>query len=441
MIKIIIIVLFIIPLNFKIYWLNQLVYFYTIFIIVLMFNWLDFYSNIRFFIGIDLLSILLIILRIWICSLMLLARLKVKNTYNKYLFLILINIILLVLILTFSRLNLFIFYLFFEISLIPTLLLILGWGYQPERIQAGLYLLFYTLLASLPLLVGIFYIYNMRNTLRFCLLNLLRYNNIYLYLRFNIVFLVKFPIYLFHLWLPKAHVEAPIRGSIILAGVILKLGGYGIIRLIILFQGILSINRYFILIRIIGGCLISLVCLRQRDIKSLIAYSSVAHIRLVIGGIITINYWGIIGALGIMVAHGLCSSGIFCLANISYERVISRRLFINKGLINLIPSIRFWWFLLRASNMAAPPSLNLFREVILLSSLISWRKILIISLIIMSFFRAGYSLYLYSYRQHGKFYSGLYSFSIGSIREYLLLILHWLPLNLFILKRDLLIWI
>lgn len=130
---------------------------------------------------------------------MILARYKVKFLKNKSLFLIIINILLLILILTFSSINLFIFYLYFEISLIPTLLLILGWGYQPERIQAGLYLLFYTLLGSLPILVGIFYLYNIEKRLDFNLLNVTRFRNLYLYFRFNIVFLIKFPIYIFHL--------------------------------------------------------------------------------------------------------------------------------------------------------------------------------------------------------------------------------------------------
>lgn len=124
----------------------------------------------------------------------------------------------------------------------------------------------------------------------------------------------------------------------ILAGVILKLGGYGLIRLIVLFLSVrVHINYIIIAISLFGGFVVSLICIRQTDIKSLIAYSSVAHMGLVLGGIMTLRDWGIIGAFVIIVAHGLCSSGLFCLANINYERLMSRSLFLNKGLINLIP--------------------------------------------------------------------------------------------------------
>nr|AML25934.1 NADH dehydrogenase subunit 4 [Staphylinidae sp. BMNH 1274219] len=442
MMKFLLFMLFMIPLNFKKFWYNQLIYFYLMIILLLNYNWLDNFSLLSFYFGVDLLGYLLVLLSIWICSLMILASFKVKLMFNKNLFLMMINILMLVLVLTFSVMNLFLFYLFFEASLIFTLLLILGWGYQPERIQASMYLLFYTLMGSLPMLVGIFYIYSKNNILDFYLLKMLSFNNIYLYLSFNIVFLVKFPMYMFHLWLPKAHVEAPISGSMILAGIMLKLGGYGMIRLMVLFQFIgLYYNIYFIMFSLLGGCLISLVCLRQNDMKSLIAYSSVAHMSMVIGGVMTMNYWGLVGSLIMMVAHGLCSSGLFCLANISYERIMSRSLFLNKGMINLMPSMSLWWFLLSSSSMAAPPSLNLLSEVILLSSLISLSKFMMIMLMIMSFLSAGYSLFLYSYSQHGKFFSGLFCFSLGTLREYLLLLLHWLPLNLLFLKSDLFIWV
>jgi len=434
MIKYLIILLFIIFYLNKFWLFLIFILIYYLLFIIINLNFSIILLNLRFRLGLDFLNFSIISLIIWLFVLIILSRRSFiyKNFNNIYIYLLLFIVI--ILSLTFISLNIFKFYLFFERRIIPILFLIIGWGYQPERIQAGIYLLFYTIIASLPMLISIFIYFKIFNSLN--ILNIKILFNLYIYLSINFIFIVKFPIFIFHLWLPKAHVEAPVSGSMILAGIILKLGRYGIIRIIIIFSNYLKINLLFVRLRLLGGFIISLICLRQLDIKSLIAYSSVSHIRLVLAGIIRLNYLGIIGRVIIIIAHGLCSSGLFSLLNISYERTNRRRIFLNKGLINLIPRLRLFWFLLLRRNISAPPSLNLLGEVILLSSLIRFNKINILLLIFIRFFRVVYSLYLFSYRQHGNFYRKIKIININNIREYILLFIHWLPLNLIILKIN-----
>nr|YP_009499440.1 NADH dehydrogenase subunit 4 [Ocinara albicollis]AWT58484.1 NADH dehydrogenase subunit 4 [Ocinara albicollis] len=440
MMKFLFLMCFMIPLCLmkNMFWVVQMMLFFMMFLLMnLNLNIMNF-TNMSYMFSCDIISFSLILLSIWICSLMIMASenlLKLKFYINFFLFNIIFLLIMLYL--TFSVMNLLLFYLFFEGSLIPTLLLIIGWGYQPERIQAGMYLLFYTLFGSLPLLMGIIYTFDEFNTMMIYFLKFFNMNLLYIYISMIFAFLVKMPMYFVHLWLPKAHVEAPVSGSMILAGIMLKLGGYGLLRIMIYLQEInLKLNYIWIIISLLGGLYISMKCFCQVDMKSLIAYSSVAHMSMVIGGIMVMNYWGYIGSFILMISHGLCSSGMFCLANINYERLHSRSLFINKGMMNFMPSMSLWWFLLLSSNMAAPPSLNLMGEISLINSLVSWSSISMILLMLISFFSAGYSLYLYSFTQHGKYFQGLYSFYMGLSREYLLLFLHWYPLNVLILKSS-----
>nr|YP_010564762.1 NADH dehydrogenase subunit 4 [Graptomyza semicircularia]UZA61165.1 NADH dehydrogenase subunit 4 [Graptomyza semicircularia] len=446
MLKILFMLLLLFPICFmkNMFWMVQNMFFMIMFFLILINFFSNYWMYISYFLGMDLLSYGMIMLSFWICSLMLMASDSI-NKYNNYknLFLLNVLLLLLLLLLTFSSINLFMFYLFFEGSLIPTLFLILGWGYQPERLQAGMYLLFYTLLVSLPMLIAIFYLYNNLNTMNFFLLNNSMIGYVILYISLIMSFLVKMPMFLVHLWLPKAHVEAPVSGSMILAGIMLKLGGYGLLRVFNFLQMVgMKFNYLFVSISLVGGILISLICLRQTDLKALIAYSSVAHMGIVLSGLMTLTYWGMCGSFSLMIAHGLCSSGLFCLANITYERLGSRSLFINKGLLNFMPSLSLWWFLLCSANMAAPPTLNLLGEISLLNSIVSWSFLTMFLLMFLSFFSAAYTLYLYAYSQHGKLYSGVYSFSMGFNREFLLLFLHWFPLNLLILKSEIsLLWL
>lgn len=256
-----------------------------------------------------------------------------------------------------------IFYFLFELSLIPTLFLIIRWGYQPERLEAGIYIIIYTICASLPFFIIIIWLLN-KNGLVFInisyISNMLKlpFMNIW-WLFIIFAFIVKTPIYLTHLWLPKAHVEAPVSGSMILAGILLKLGGYGIIRL----RSVFNFNNFFICtvfisISLWGAFITSIICVRQRDIKSLIAYSSVGHIGLLVGGLFTNFYIGWQGALVIIISHGVVSAGLFSLVNIVYDKVRSRRIYLVKGVLSISPICSLLIFFLCILNIGCPPSLN-----------------------------------------------------------------------------------
>nr|YP_009454514.1 NADH dehydrogenase subunit 4 [Gonopsis affinis]AUF71509.1 NADH dehydrogenase subunit 4 [Gonopsis affinis] len=421
--------IFLIPL-LKSFWLVMHFFMIIFFIFFYLNNYYNFIVCSDLFFGLDIISFLLISLSFFVIFLMMLASFKVySENYNSSYFVFFIILMMVSLLLLFCSLNLFLFYIFFEFSLIPIIVLIFGWGYQPERIFASYYLLFYTLFASLPLLLGIIYIYSLCNTMDLYLIYIDNLNY-YLYLSMILAFLFKMPMPFFHFWLPKAHVEAPISGSMILAAVLLKLGGYGLIR-VSMFMSYYSLkfNYVWIVLSLWGSLLVSFLCLFQVDIKSIIAYSSVAHMSLVICGIMTFSYYGYFGALIMMIGHGFCSSALFCLANIIYERSFSRSLFINKGYLSVMPSMSLFWFIFCANNMSSPPSLNLIGEIFLINSIMSWSYYTFFFLGMMSFMSCCYSIYVFSIIQHGNLYESLFYLKFINIREYLLIIFHFIPLN------------
>nr|ARA90998.1 NADH dehydrogenase subunit 4 [Hishimonoides recurvatis] len=392
---------------------------------VLSLNFYTMFSKLSYFFGIDNISYSLIILSFLICSYMIISMVFL-GTMNIF---ILINLmILFLLIVIFSSMNFLYMYMSFEFVLIPLLILIMGMGYQPERMMAGMYLFFYTLFFSLPLLLMIMYMYNYLGSLFFDYLNNIYSEFFFIHLILTLVFLVKLPMYFVHFWLPKAHVQAPVSGSMILAGLMLKIGGYGLIRVMFTYEYLFIKYSYiWFSFSMVGSFLISIVCLIQGDMKCLIAYSSVSHMGMVIMGLMTGSMWGVFGSYMLMLGHGFCSSGLFYMANLFYIRTGSRSFYVNKGLMFYLPSCCLFWFLLCSFNMSCPPSLNFVSEFMILLSSMNYWVWSIMFFVGISFFAACFSYYLYSFSQHGLFHN-LYSFSNLNLIEYLCLFMHLVPL-------------
>jgi len=396
------------------------------------------------FSALDTISTILILLRILIAALMIIARSKIYNNLTNHKLFSIINLSLLIILINcFSSSNIIIFYIWFEASLIPTIIIIITWGYQPERLQARIYLMLYTITASLPIFIIFCSIFTYSDHILISMPSELMFPHFFslrsvFWLITLIGFLVKLPIFSTHLWLPKAHVEAPIAGSIVLAAILLKLGGYGLARILILFQNIVSLSSALLIsISMTGAIATSLICIRQPDLKSLIAYSSVGHIGLILTGILSNSSWGITGRLIIIVAHGLRSSALFIIANLSYEITHTRRMFLTKGLMTINPIITMWWFLFTAANIAAPPSINLLREITLITAALSKSIFFIPLLGLVRFLTAIYSLHIYTTTQHGQISNYTNPLTTIKPKDILILFIHLYPLVLFITKPEL----
>nr|YP_010275977.1 NADH dehydrogenase subunit 4 [Tuberolachnus salignus]UGY86212.1 NADH dehydrogenase subunit 4 [Tuberolachnus salignus] len=423
-------------LKIKNWWLIQNFFFFFFFFMYFKMPMFSYFLNISYLFGMDMFSYLMFMLGIWIISLVYISSVNFKMFYYLYFNFLMFFFILIFYFCFFSN-NFIMFYIFYEINLIPVIILIYGWGYQYERFKAGFYLFMYMIFYSLPFFSCILN-FNKFFFIFMYYLDYLNMMNIYCYYFLMMIFLVKMPLFMFHIWLPKAHVEAPIAGSMILAGIMLKLGGFGIFHILMLiFKINLKLNFFFISLCLLGMLFLSLFCFFQSDLKILIAYSSVVHMGLVIIGLLTLNNWGYCGALTLMFGHGLCSSGLFCLSNICYIRFKSRSIFLNKGLINIFPYLSFWWFLLCSSNMSFPPSLNLFGELFLLVSLMVWLDYYYYFYLLIMILMFLYSLYLYLYTQYGKLFFNMNYLIYINLSEYLMLFLHWFPLNLIFLILEL----
>nr|WNH17742.1 NADH dehydrogenase subunit 4 [Kuhlia xenura] len=397
----------------------------------------------------DPLSTPLLVLTCWLLPLMILAsqnHTALEPVNRQRMYISLLTSLQIFLIMAFSATEIIMFYIMFEATLIPTLVLITRWGNQAERLNAGTYFLFYTLAGSLPLLVALLLLQNSAGTLSLLTLQytnpvpLTTYADKLWWAGCLLAFLVKMPLYGAHLWLPKAHVEAPVAGSMVLAAVLLKLGGYGMMRMMVMLEPLTKELSYpFIIFALWGVVMTGSICLRQTDLKSLIAYSSVSHMGLVVGGILIQTPWGFTGALILMIAHGLTSSALFCLANTNYERTHTRTLVLARGLQMALPLMTTWWFIASLANLALPPLPNLMGELMIITSLFHWSYWTLLLTGAGTLITASYSLYMFLMTQRGPLPNHLLALTPSHSREHLLMVLHLLPLILLVLKPEL-IW-
>jgi len=321
------------------------------------FEWIP-SSNLHFFLGVDGISIFFILLSTLLVSVCILNSWFSVNKYIKE-YLICFLLMDSFLIVVFSVLDVVIFYIFFESILIPMFLIIGIWGSRTRKVKAAYQFFLYTLIGSLFMLLAIFVLYFEAGTTDYQLLNtivLSEEKELVLWLAFFASFSVKVPMVPVHIWLPEAHVEAPTSGSVILAGILLKMGTYGLLRFsLCLFP---YASMYFTplvyTMSVIAVIYTSLTTLRQIDLKKIIAYSSVAHMAFVTIGIFTLNVYGIEGSLLIMLSHGFISSALFLCIGILYDRHHTRLIKYYAGLTQAMPLYSCFFVFFSMANLGFP---------------------------------------------------------------------------------------
>jgi len=347
--------------------------------------------------GISLFFIGLSILLIPICIIM--SR-KAIN-YLKKEFLISLFFILLLLVGVFTTMDIIIFYVLFEGILIPMFLIIGIWGSREEKIKAAFYFFFYTLIGSLLMLLGIFKIYTLTGTtnyLEILHIHIPNHIQMWLFVGFFASLAVKIPMIPSHIWLPQAHVEAPVAGSVILAGILLKLGGYGFIRFAYPLFPIASnfFSPIIILLSLIAIIYASFTTCRQTDIKRLIAYSSVAHMGLVTLAIFTHSIEGLIASIVMMLAHGLVSSALFMTSAILYVRHHSRAIRYFRGIIITMPIFSTLSLILILANIGFPLTFNFIAEFFSILTAFNYSYIVGILSTIGALLSTVYALYFFN---------------------------------------------
>ncbi len=352
----------------------------------------------QYHMGIDGISILFVMLTTLLSPICILASWQTIQTRVKE-YMISFLILETLMVGMFCALDLLVFYIFFEGVLIPMFLIIGVWG-GPKRVYSAFKLFLYTLLGSVLMLLAMFTIYVSAGTTD--IIKLMSYNfpaeaQTWLFLAFLASFAVKVPMWPVHTWLPDAHVEAPTAGSVILAGVLLKFGGYGFLRFSLPMFPLATEDfaSFIYVLSIIAVLYTSLVALVQEDIKKLIAYSSVAHMGFVTIGIFTMNVQGIEGAIYVMLSHGIVSAALFLIVGVIYDRIHSREIATYQGLVHRMPGYALTFMLFMLASVGLPGTGGFIGEFLVLLGVFqvnTWVCALASLGVILG---AAYMLYLY----------------------------------------------
>nr|YP_009642653.1 NADH dehydrogenase subunit 4 [Phlyctis petraea]QCI56405.1 NADH dehydrogenase subunit 4 [Phlyctis petraea] len=385
-------------------------------------------NSFDFYLGVDGLSIYFVLLTTIIIPISLLSNWNsiVENIRSFVIIILLLETLLLA---VFLVLDILLFYVFFE-SILPPLFILIGLYGSGNKVRASFYLFLYTLLGSLFLLLSILTMSSIMGTTDFDALsktNFNYYSQLFLFYGIFIAFAVKTPTIFLNSWLLKAHVESPLAGSIILAGIVLKLSLYGILRLILPLLPKAHINYTYIifLIGLITIIYASFSTIRTIDIKELIAYSSVSHAAVYLLGVFSNTIQGIEGGITLGLAHGFVSSGLFiCAGGILYDRSSTRLITFYRGITQVMPLFSILFFILCLGNCGVPLTLNFIGEFMSLYGIFERLPIMGIlasSSIILS---AAYTIYMFNRIAFAGAYSKFFMFNIPDLtkREFSILL-------------------
>ena len=360
-------------------------------------DWIPAY-NISYHLGVDGISVLFVLLTTLLTPICVLASWEsIKERVKEYMiaFLILETMM----IGMFAALDIVIFYIFFEAVLIPMFLIIGVWGGQ-NRVYASYKLFLYTLAGSVLMLVAILVMYSQAGTTDIPTLMATRFDpqlQMWLWLAFFASFAVKVPMWPVHTWLPDAHVQAPTAGSVILAGVLLKFGGYGFLRfsLPMFPDASVEFTPLIYTLSIVAVIYTSLVALVQHDMKKLIAYSSIAHMGFVTAGTFTLTIQGVEGAIYQMLSHGVVSAALFLCVGVIYDRLHTREIDAYGGLVHKMPGYALVFMLFMMASVGLPGTGGFVGEFLVLLGLFqvnTWVAALTATGVVLG---AAYMLYLY----------------------------------------------